>query len=158
MIFIYRYPAGSFGTISKRIACGSFANTIYPLDFLWRNTPKCKKEMDILTEMKEPRTMFPRSRQVCEIVDRGGWLRNVFGDPFNRAKITPISRSGKKGNSEFHFALLFRTVILARETLMKNLIRVIYQRSILKWWTLLQLQNLEFMDVLFDLLYQNIKF
>ena len=116
MTFIYRYPAESFRTISKRIARGSFANATYRYDFPRRSTPKCKKEMDIPTEMKEPRIMFPRSRQVCEIVDRGGWLRNVSGDPFSRAKITPISRSGKKGNSEFHFALLFRTVVLACET------------------------------------------
>ncbi|XP_011066991.1 PREDICTED: uncharacterized protein LOC105153689 isoform X2 [Acromyrmex echinatior] len=64
MTFIYRYPTGNFETISKRIARGSFANATYPHDFPRRSTPKCKKEMDIPTEMKELRTMFPRSRQV----------------------------------------------------------------------------------------------
>ncbi|XP_018368014.1 PREDICTED: uncharacterized protein LOC108764335 [Trachymyrmex cornetzi] len=71
MTFIYRYPAGSFGTIFKRIARGSFAKATYPHDFPRRSTPKCKKEMDIPTEIKAPRTMFPRSRQLCELARHG---------------------------------------------------------------------------------------
>lgn len=114
MTLIYRYPAGSFGTIYKRITRGNPAKgetSPSQHDSPWRN-PRGKKEMVIQTKIKEPRTMFPRSWQVQSWI-RGGWLRNVSDDPHSRARITPISRSGGKGNGEFHSVLLF--VVSTRE-------------------------------------------
>lgn len=65
-------------------------------DSSWKRTPtRRKKEMVIQTEIKKPRKMFLGANRTdaAQSCRAERWLRNI-PDPYNRTKITPISRLG----------------------------------------------------------------